>query len=277
MRKKDLIHYQIHTDLAIEKKRSCNESYITLAFEDLSDIDSQKNLTRKFAKALKKMMNALEIKLEDKCLIIGLGNPNSTPDALGPCIVAEILVTAHLFNLASLIVHQRYRNVAALAPGVTSETGIETFKMIEALVKKTKPDFLIVIDALVAKSLKRLNHVIQLTTSGITPGSGLGGGDKGINQKTLGLPVIAIGVPTVVGANVIVKDTLDYLVDQFPNDNNLKKFDKMSENELINLLDNILKPLSYSLMVTPKDIDFMVKKLALIIAKGINETLHQKR
>ncbi len=298
-KEKDLAKYQLYTDLAIEKilnkKRknlyqeiddeglkvltnlddSPNKFFISIEFEDITDSDNQKIVTKVFATYLKKLIKKLKIKNTDKCLVIGLGNQKSTPDSLGPNVIEKIIVTAHLFNLNDFIVDKNYRNVSAFAPNVTSATGLETYKHIETIVKNFKPDFLIVIDSLIAKSFSRLNRVIQLTNRGITPGSGLGSFQKEITPESLGIPVIAIGVPTVVEAEIIVNETINYIIENSTDNKNLKHLESMSEDEVKIILDKILSPIN-NLMVTPKEIDFVIKKLSEIIAEGINKTLHKK-
>jgi len=294
-KEKDLANYEIHTDLAIERISDENDQeeiiedlkvitindsekgfYVTIEFEDVTDSYNQKILTKVFTNNLKKIMRNLKIKQDDTCLVIGLGNQNSTPDSLGPNVINKIVVTSHLFNLEGIQVDSNYLNVASFAPGVTSITGIETFEIVEAIVKKKRPNFLIVIDALVAKSLSRVNRIIQLSTSGIRPGSGIGRFQKELNQKSLGIPIISIGIPTVVDAQTIVNDTLDYLIKYSPKHKNSKSLENMNEKEVSDLLDYILSFHNSNLMVTPKEIDFVIQKLTEVIADGINTTLHKK-
>lgn len=278
--------------------------YKTVSFEDVTDKNNYKIVEEYLIKTLKTMYKDLQIKESATVLIIGLGNDQSTPDSLGPKTIDHILVTRHLFSLGE--VEQGYRNTASFCPSVTGITGIETKDMIEALVQKIKPDFLIVIDALASSSIERLNKTIQITSSGINPGSGIGNNRVEISQETLKIPVIAIGIPTVVDATTIVNDTIHLLTQQLSykleNQNNkklkliseyqqnyknhtkeLSKEQKeevlgmvgtLEEEELKQLIFEVLIPLNYNLMVTPKEIDFLMDKLALLLGTAINKSLH---
>lgn len=152
------------------------------------------------------------IKDSDTCLVVGLGNWNVTPDALGPLAVEELLVTRHLFQLAPEEIEEGYRPVSALTPGVMGTTGIETSDIVFGVIEKTKPDFVVVIDALASRSIERVNTTIQVADTGIHPGSGVGNNRKAMNEETLGIPVIAIGIPTVVDAVTITSDAIDYVM-----------------------------------------------------------------
>ena len=278
--------------------------YKTVSFEDITDKDNYKIVEEHLTKTLKTMYKDLQIKENATVLIIGLGNDQSTPDSLGPKAIDHILVTRHLFSLGE--VEQGYRNTASFCPSVTGITGIETKDMIEALVQKVKPDFLLVIDALASSSIERLNKTIQITSSGINPGSGIGNNRVELSQETLKIPVIAIGIPTVVDATTIVNDTIHLLIQQLSyklenQDNkklklvseyqqNYKNHTKelsleqkeevlgmvgtLEEEELKQLIFEVLIPLNYNLMVTPKEIDFLMDKLALLLGNAINKSLH---
>lgn len=280
--------------------------YITLEFEDVTDYNNKEIIKKIFGKKLKELLDRLNIEKDDKCLIIGLGNQNSTPDSLGPLSVDNIIVTNHLFLLGEL--DSNFRAVSAIKPGVMGQTGIETVDIINGVVKKSSPDFVIVIDALASQSIERVNKTIQITDTGIHPGSGVGNSRKEISRETLGIPVIAIGIPTVVDAVTIVSDTINYMHKHFSytkqNINNpinkllgnnhinylkkdvkIDKSDKenlfgmigmLSNEEIKQLIFEVLSPIGYNLMVTPKEVDFLMEKLSDIIANGINIALHKK-
>ena len=288
----------------INKKKG---NYTTIEFEDVTDSENQKKLTKIFKEELRNMLKTQNIKDDDMCLVLGLGNEKSTPDALGPLVVSETLVTNYIYLYGSL--DQNYRRVCALSPGVMGETGIETSDLLKSIVKEIKPGFVITIDALAASSVERVNKTIQMTDSGINPGSGVGNKRKEISKEILGIPTIAIGVPTVVDAASIVADTINYLYEHFAyqtaninnpsskltaNVNYLKlskkyKIDKkekekilgmvgtLSEDETKKLIYEILNPIGYNLMVTPKEEDFVIAKLAEVISAGLNEALHQAK
>ena len=235
---------------------------------------------------------------------MGLGNYKSTPDALGPDTINNILVTRHLFSLGE--VEDGYSNVCSFKPGVTGVTGIETSELINNLVSFLEIDLLIVIDALAARSIERINRTIQISDVGISPGSGVYNNRGEISTKTLNIPVIAIGVPTIVEATVIVSDTFNYMLKHFSykleNINNPKlklvmedkqdyreqkislsdsdrgkilgMLGTLSKSELDKLFYEVLTPINFNMMVTPKEIDFIIEKLSMLIGNGINKSLH---
>ena len=278
--------------------------YITIEFIDITDSNNRKKVLDLFSKELKKMLNDCQIKEDDSCLVIGLGNSSSTPDSLGPLSINNVLVTNHLFELNEL--SDGFRRVSAINPGVMGTTGIETSDIILSIVEKLKPNFILVVDALASGSIERVNKTIQMTDTGIHPGSGVGNSRKEISKDILGIPVIAIGVPTTVDAVTIVSDTINYMYKHFsytkenvdnPSNrlmvstpNYLKKevkvenMDKnnllglvglLNEEEVKQLIFEVLTPIGYNLMVTPKEIDFLVDKLAYVIGNGINKALHK--
>jgi spore protease len=284
-------------------KKSGN--YITIEFDDITDYDNGKKVENIFSKTLYKLLNDLNLNENQSCLVVGLGNCKSTPDALGPLTIENILVTNHLFSLSSP--EEGFRPVSVIIPGVMGQTGLETSEIINAIVKKFKPDFVIVIDALASKSLQRVNKTIQITDTGIHPGSGVGNSRKEISKDTLNIPCIAIGIPTVVDAITIVSDTINYMQKHYsyskanidnpinklmvysPNYLNKKievtKEDKeallgmvgsLNENEIRQLLYEVLTPIGFNLMVTVKEVDFLIEKLSLIIGNGINKSLHKQ-
>ena len=254
--------------------------------------------------ALKLMYDKLGLKEDGKVLVVGLGNEKSTPDSLGPKSIDQVLVTRHLFLLGE--VEEGYRNTASFKPSVTGTTGIETKDLMEAIKEKINPDLIIVIDALATNSIERLNKTIQLATSGISPGSGIGNNRAEISEKTLGVPVLAIGIPTVVDASTIVQNTLQLLLKQMSYKLNNQDNDKLklvplnkqdyknhqgeltseqkedvlgmvgllTEKELKSLLLEVLLPVNYNLMVTPKEIDYVIDKLSLLLGNAINKSLH---
>ena len=188
--------------------------YKTIYFEDVTDEANFNNLLSATIKALKDLLKSINIKDSYSCLIVGLGNRKATPDALGPLTVDSIKITRQIVELG-LPLDNKYRVISSLVPGVMGTTGIETKEIIEGVIEKTKPDFLIVIDALAASSLERINKTIQITDTGIHPGSGLLNNRFEISKETLGIPVIAIGIPTVVDATTIVSNTINYIFRHF--------------------------------------------------------------
>lgn len=280
-------------------------NYITIEFSDITDYNHSEALKEVFSKKLKCLLEKMKINSSASCLIIGLGNDKSTPDALGPLVINNILVTNHLFLYGD--VEKGFRKVSAISPGVMGQTGIETSDLIKGIISSIDTDFIIVVDALASQSIERVNKTIQMTDTGIHPGSGIGNKRKEISSDTLKKPVIAIGVPTVVDAVTIVSDTINYMYKHYsytkdninkPSnrlitggvnylkknvsvDNNLKQelfgvVGNLNDDEVKQLIFEVLSPIGYNLMVTPKEIDFEIEKLSDIIGNGINRALHDK-
>lgn len=215
----------------------------------------------------------------DKVLVIGLGNKNITSDALGPKVVDRVYVTGHYFINFKKEKDESVANVSAMSPGVLGITGIETLDIVEAVVKKTKPDLCIVIDALASRKLDRVSRTIQISDVGINPGSGIGNKRLGLTEETLGIPVIAIGVPTVVNAATMINDTMDLIMDSMkestkPGSEFYSLLDELSKEDKYSLIQEVLSPFEGDVIVTPKDINVVIDDIAIIIANGLNISLH---
>ena len=250
--------------------------YTTISFNDITDSDNYSKVIEVLTSELNKFLSKMNVKKEDSILIVGLGNIKSTPDMLGPKVLEHIIVTSHIKKLTGSL-DKAYREVSILAPGVMGITGIETKDIVLGVINEIKPNLLIFIDALASEKLDRLNKTIQITNAGINPGSGVGNIRKELSYDTLGIPIIVIGVPTVVDAVTIVRDTINYMLK-----NSLKEekeeilglVGSLSESELKELLFEVLSSTGYNLMVTPKEIDFIMEKLVNIIATSINKSIH---
>lgn len=254
-------------------------TYITMEVPGLRqyDADFHDKLSKSFSKQL-----ALLVKMEkdQSALIVGLGNWNVTPDALGPQVVSKLMITRHLKKYMPEQIDEGINPVCAISPGVLGITGIETAEIIQGIVSKVKPDKIIVIDALASRKMERVVTTIQLGDTGISPGSGVGNKRMELTQESLGVPVIAIGVPTVVDAATMANDTIDLMIDkliQQSKDNKdfynmLKGLDK---NEKYSMIKEILNPYIGDLMVTPKEIDSLIDDMSKVIANGINISLHE--
>ncbi|CAG7634729.1 GPR endopeptidase [Paenibacillus allorhizosphaerae] len=256
--------------------------YITLEVPALrqKDSDLQDRVATVFAQEFEKFLQKLNIAKNASVLIIGLGNWNVTPDALGPLVVENMTVTRHYFELVPDQVSPGYRPVSAVAPGVLGTTGIETGEIVQGIVDRSKPDLVIAIDALASRSLERVNTTIQIADTGIHPGSGIGNKRKGLTIDTLGVPVIAIGVPTVVYASTIVNNAFDMMHNHFKKQTAntgqiLGLMDHLQENERLQLVKEVLNPLGHDLLVTPKEIDQFIEDIANIVASGLNAALHE--
>jgi len=222
---------------------------------------------------LKPMIDSL-IKKEDEILVVGLGNNKVTPDSLGPEVIADIDITRHLLNYAPQYLEKGTRSVCAISPGVLGTTGIETQEILKGVIDNVKPKLIIVIDSLASKSIDRISSSVQLADTGIVPGAGVGNKRKELTKQTLGVPVIAIGVPMVVEAATIAADTLDLFIGKLQNEaksneflNNLKQEDK---HETIR---EILNEEEFNLIVTPKEIDGLIENMSSVVARGINKSL----
>lgn len=256
--------------------------YITIEVPELRKKDTglQDRVAATFAKHFEEFLQKLGIPNTAKVLIIGLGNWNVTPDALGPSVVENVMITRHLFQLVPDQVGPGYRQVSAVAPGVLGTTGIETSEIVQGIVEKSSPDLVIAIDSLASKALDRVNTTIQMSDTGINPGSGIGNKRKKLNKDTLGVPVIAIGVPTVVYASTIVTNSMELILRHFKQqtDQTGKIFgllDTLTENERLQLVKEVLNPLGNDLLVTPKEIDEFIEDIANIISSGLNAALHE--
>lgn len=254
-------------------------TYITLEVPDLRYNDEA--LYEQTCKFLaKELSSILELRDDSIILVVGLGNWNVTPDALGPKVVSKIMITRHLHEYVPDQVQKGVRPVCAISPGVLGITGIETGEIIKGIVEKVKPDVIIAIDALASRKMERVNTTIQISNTGISPGSGVGNKRMDISKETLGVHVIAIGVPTVVDAATMASDAIDLVIDELIKQapkgtdfyNMLKNIDKEEKYQMIK---EVLEPYSGNLIVTPKEIDEVIDKVSKVIANGLNISLHQ--
>lgn len=318
----DLNKYHLRTDLIIENNEAIHNkkieedieitssykdgNYVTIAFKDITNFESREKVGKVIEKVLKDILTKNKIKEDDECLIVGLGNIKSTPDSLGIKVINDILITKHLFQFG--VVKGGIRKVSSFTPGVMANTGLESSNIIKAIIKEEKPKFVIVIDALASLSVDRINKTIQITDTGIHPGSGIGNNRKEISFKTIGIPVIAIGVPTVVSSTTIVYDTIEYLfkhISYIKENESLNKLtfkksknykDKIKDKKLTSeeqntllglfgslnnlekrsLINEVLTDIDLDLIVTPSEIDFLIDKLSNLIASAINNSLHKE-
>ncbi|MBQ2873502.1 MAG: GPR endopeptidase [Bacilli bacterium] len=318
----DLGKFKLRTDLIIENNEANHKketidgieitssykdgNYVTISFEDITNFESREKVGKVLEKVLGKILVQNNISEEDECLIVGLGNIKSTPDSLGVKVINDILITKHLFKFGN--VEEGIRMVSSFTPGVMANTGLESSNIIKAIIKEEKPKFVIVIDALASLSIDRINKTIQITDTGIHPGSGIGNNRKEISKNTIGIPVIAIGVPTVVTSTTIVYDTIKYLFKHisyikdneelnkltffksksYKNKIKDKKLTEEEENTLLglfgslddtekrSLINEVLTDIDLDLIVTPSEIDFLIDKLSNLIASAINNSLHRQ-
>ena len=255
-------------------------TYLTIEAPNLSSPDEgiHREVSEELAKYLIEVMkkNIPESEQDKEVLVIGLGNRQATPDALGPYVADNLNVTRHIVKEYGKYAALEEMNcvVSAIVPGVMAQTGMETAEIIKGVVRETKPDLLIVIDALAARNSRRLNRTIQIADTGINPGSGVGNYRNAITKETIGVPVIAIGVPTVVDAVTIVSDTMENLLSALETSESLKGVGLVlggySEAEKYELIKELIAPNLNSMFMTPKDIDETVKRLSYTISEGLN-------
>ena len=249
--------------------------YITIDIKKINFLtdEEKEQAAGTLANELKKLVGE-KTKFKDDILVVGLGNEEVTPDALGPNVIKEVEVTRHIIKYLPQYIDENARPVSAIAPGVLGTTGIETLEVIKGVVENIKPKLLIVIDALASRSMERISSTIQLSNTGIVPGAGVGNTRKEISEGTLGIPVIAIGIPTVVETAVVVNDALDIFIEKLQQEaksndylNNLKEQDNYEQ------IKEALIPKEFNFIVTPKEIDELVLNMSSIVAMGINMAL----
>lgn len=241
-------------------------SYYTLEADNLTlGIESlNEQVENKMMEILKKLM---KLEANDTVLIVGLGNEDVTPDSIGPKVVSKIDITSHLIKYVPEYIKEGTRAVSAIVPGVLGTTGIETSDIIKAIAEKVQPDKIIVIDALAARNIKRIKNTIQISDTGIAPGSGVGNNRQRINEELLGIPVIAVGVPTVVDSKTIVSDVIEGIIEK----------DNVAQNQkeqYYDFIENMLPGIENNSMVTPNEIDEVVENISTILANGINMALN---
>lgn len=255
----------ILSDSAAETLGKRKGQYVTLEYDCLPkcEPEMQQFLSDLIAQTITEMLPE-----EGEILVVGLGNRNVTADALGTRVVERMLVTRHLRQAMAESTRNKLRGVSAIAPGVLGLTGIETAELCRGLVAHVKPVAVIAIDALAAYDSERICTTIQITDTGIDPGSGVGNHRLGLNHETLEVPVIAIGVPMVVYASTIARDAMARLIDEYhimP-----EKHRDAAETLLRQLTDGMMG----DMVVTPREIDELVLSVAEILSGGINQALH---
>ena len=240
-------------------------NYITIEAPRLSmsDEDYHREISEKLALHLKKLIH---LEREQSILVVGLGNSAITADSLGPHVVDNLYITRHMIREYGLksMGKERMHRVSGIIPGVMAQTGMETSEIVHGIVTETKPDVVIAIDALAARSTRRLNRTIQITDTGINPGSGVGNHRVGLTEENLQVKVIGIGVPTVVDAATIVRDSMAHLLDA------------LEETEQKEFLEEMISPHLHTMFVTPRDVDETVKYLSYTISEGLNIAFSQQ-
>ena len=250
-------------------------TYVTIDVKKMKNIpeEEKEKIAFTISGELQEMIKNLVSK-KDEILIVGLGNLYSTPDSLGPKVIQNVDVTRHIYKYLPQYVSEDDREVAAISPGVLGTTGIETQEILKGIVDNVKPKLIIVIDSLASKSIERISSSVQLSDTGIVPGAGVGNKRRELSQATLGVPVIAIGIPTVVDVATITNDCLELFIEKLQDEaksndylNQLKQEDNYQE------IKDALVPKDFNLIVTPKEIDELILNMTEIVACGINKSL----
>lgn len=277
---------KIIKDIEISKVKITNENganalgkpvgnYITLDVKEIKNADEERieEIAEIMADELRNVIRE-HVSDTDDILVVGLGNRYVTPDALGPKVVPEIEVTRHILEYMPKIMPEDTRPVSAISPGVLGITGIETMEILNGIVQNIKPKMLIVIDALATRKLERISSSIQIADTGIVPGAGVNNARKEISINTLGIPVIAIGIPTVVDLATITNECINIFIENLQQKamsnstlNELKEKDNYEE------IKEALIPKDYNMIVTPKEIDKLIDNMSEIVARGINKSM----
>ena len=277
---------EVNENIKVERVKITNENgekaigkpvgnYITIDIKKLKIAQEEEieQAANTLSNELKKILDE-HVDKQGEILVVGLGNIYVTPDSLGPKVINEIDVTRHIINYLPQYVDKGTRMVSAIAPGVLGTTGIETVEILKGIVDNIHPKLVIVIDALASRSIERISSTIQISDTGIVPGAGVGNTRSEISIKTLGIPVIAIGIPTVVETAVLVNDSLDLFIEKLQDEAKSNDYlNKLKEEDNYEEIKEALMPKDYNLIVTPKEIDELIENMKEVVAIGINNSL----
>ncbi|MBQ9267616.1 MAG: GPR endopeptidase [Clostridia bacterium] len=248
--------------------------YVTIESQKLKEDDEEvhEKISKRVSDTIKEMG---KLKEGDTVCVVGLGNRNVTADALGPKVISDVDITRHLLSYMPEYVLPGTRSVCAIAPGVLGTTGIETGEIIKGVTEKVRPNLIIALDALASRKMERVSTTIQISNTGITPGAGIGNNRNAINEEILGIPVIAIGVPTVVDAATIASDTLDLMIAKLKGDDSKSSelVSRIEEQDKYSYIKEVLSPGELNYVVTPSEIDEIITNTARVLAEGINMAL----
>jgi len=277
---------EINENITVERVKIKNEegqkaigkpigNYITIDIKKLKiaqDEDIEKS-AETLSNELTKILDS-HIDKQGEILVVGLGNIYVTPDSLGPKVVNDIEVTRHIINYLPQYVEEGTRMVSAISPGVLGTTGIETVEILKGIVDNIHPKLVIVIDALASRSIERISSTVQLSDTGIVPGAGVGNKRSEISKETLGIPVIAIGIPTVVETAVLVNDCLNLFITKLQEESKSNEYlNQLKEQDNYDEIKESLIPGDFNLIVTPKEIDDLIENMTEVVAKGINMSM----
>ncbi|MCC8028850.1 MAG: GPR endopeptidase [Lachnospiraceae bacterium] len=248
---------RIETENAVRAMGKPKGTYITLEAPELAEETDgyHRGISEKLAELLRRLIP--EEKQNRSILVAGLGNRSVTPDALGPRVADQLCITRHILKEYGSLAYgnEGVQPLSAIVPGVMAQTGMETREILSGVVRQVKPECLIAIDALAARSLKRLCRTIQISDTGISPGSGVGNHRHSITEQTLGIPVIAVGIPTVVEAATIIQDFMSECLGELPERDCMPQLLSLQLNQMF---------------VTSKDIDAQIRQMSYTVSEGIN-------
>lgn len=267
----------IETENAAKAMGRPRGTYITIEAPEMIEEEYRRSVSLALAQMLRKLLPGktaeadLKKGLEVSVLVAGLGNREVTPDALGPRVIDNLFITRHIMNEFGKYAfkNEEVSRISGIVPGVMAQTGMECVEILRGVIRETEPDFVIAVDALTARSVKRLGRTIQLTDTGITPGSGISSDRNAINEESVGVPVISLGVPTAADAATIVSDAMISLIEAMP----LPDQNGIDEQERHELARELLSPQLNGLFVTPKNIDDSIDQLSFLISEGLNAAL----
>ena len=277
---------EIDENLRVERVKITNEegekaigkpvgTYVTVDIKGLKI--AQEEQLEKAATVVSRELGKIidnHIDKQGEILVVGLGNIYVTPDSLGPKVINDIEVTRHIINYLPQYVEEGTRMVSAISPGVLGTTGIETVEILKGIVDNINPKLLIVIDALASRSIERISSTVQISDTGIVPGAGVGNTRSEISKNSLGIPVVAIGIPTVVETAVLVNDSLDLFIEKLQEEAKSNEYlNRLKEEDNYEEIKEALIPKEYNLIVTPKEIDELIENMTKIVATGINQSV----
>ncbi len=277
---------EIDENLRVERVKITNEegekaigkpvgTYVTVDIKGLK-IAQEEELEKAATVVSRELVKIIDnhIDKQGEILVVGLGNIYVTPDSLGPKVINDIEVTRHIINYLPQYVEEGTRKVSAISPGVLGTTGIETVEILKGIVDNINPKLLIVIDALASRSIERISSTVQISDTGIVPGAGVGNTRSEISKNSLGIPVVARGIPTVVETAVLVNDSLDLFIEKLQNEAKSNDYlNRLKEEDNYEEIKEALIPKEYNLIVTPKEIDELIENMTKIVATGINKSV----
>lgn len=250
-------------------------NYITIDVKKINNISTEKEdkIVEVVSKELANIVDK-HIAKNEEIMIVGLGNLHSTPDSLGSRVVNEIEITRHIKIYLPQYIDQNARSISAISPGVLGTTGIESAEIIKGIVDKVKPKMIIAIDSLCSKNVERVNKSIQISDTGIVPGGGVGNARDELSENTLGIPVIAIGVPTLVEMASITNECLDLFIEDLQKKaESNDELNKLKDEDNYEKIKAALIPQDFNFIVTPKEIDELIECMKDILSRCINESL----